>query len=52
MATYLMARGAARPVLWIQILWIVALIPAMILAIDFFGLAGVLVGHTSWWPSW
>jgi len=45
MATYLMARGAARPVLWIQILWIVALIPAMILAIDFFGLAGVGWAH-------
>jgi PST family polysaccharide transporter len=45
MATYLMARGAARPVLWIQILWIVALVPAMMLAIEFFGLPGAGWAH-------
>ncbi|MFC9786522.1 oligosaccharide flippase family protein [Rhodococcus sp. NPDC127528] len=39
-ATYLMARGAARPVLWIQALWIVALVPAMILGTRHYGIAG------------
>lgn len=39
-ATYLMARGAARPVLYVQILWFFALIPPMILATEGFGIKG------------
>lgn len=39
-ASYLVAQGQARPVLWIQILWIVALTPSMILGVHWFGIVG------------
>lgn len=45
MATYLMARGAARPVLYVQVLWFVALIPAVVLATHWMGLAGAAWSH-------
>ncbi|GAA2723957.1 oligosaccharide flippase family protein [Cellulomonas aerilata] len=33
MATYLIARGSSRPVLWIQVAWILALVPAVLLGV-------------------
>ncbi len=39
-ATYLMARNAVRPVLWIQVVWIVTLAPAMIVGTRHHGIAG------------
>jgi lipopolysaccharide exporter len=44
-ATYLMARGAARPVLYVQILWFLALVPAMIVATHWKGIAGAGWSH-------
>lgn len=40
MATYLIVQGAARPVFWIQVLWILVLTPAMVFAVRHFGLVG------------
>ena len=45
MATYLMARGAARPVLWVQILWFCSLIPAVIIGTRWKGIAGAGWSH-------
>ena len=45
MATYLMAKGAPRPVLYVQLLWFVALIPPMILATHAFGIKGAGWSH-------
>jgi lipopolysaccharide exporter len=45
LATYLMARGASRPVLYIQLLWFVALIPTVIVAIHWHGVAGAAWAH-------
>jgi lipopolysaccharide exporter len=44
-ATYLMARGAARPVLYVQILWFVSLIPAVIIGTHWKGIAGAGWSH-------
>lgn len=44
-ATYLMARGAARPVLYVQALWFVGLIPPMIVATHWKGIAGAGWSH-------
>lgn len=44
-ATYLMAKGAARPVLYVQALWFFALIPPMVLATRWFGIAGAGWAH-------
>jgi PST family polysaccharide transporter len=44
-ATYLMARGAARPVLYVQILWFVGLIPAVVLATRWKGITGAGWSH-------
>jgi PST family polysaccharide transporter len=46
-ATYLMARGAARPVLYVQIVWFVALIPAVVLATHWKGVAGAGWSHVA-----
>lgn len=40
MATYLMARGASRTVLVIQLVWVLALAPALVIAARFYGIAG------------
>ena len=45
MATYLMAHGAARPVFWIQALWIVSLTPLLIIASEQFGVEGAGWAH-------
>jgi lipopolysaccharide exporter len=45
LATYLTARGAVAPVLWTQVCWIVALVPAMVLGIRWGGLAGAGWAH-------
>lgn len=44
-ATYLMAKGAARPVLYVQILWFFALIPPMITATQSVGIKGAGWSH-------
>ncbi|PRZ42497.1 PST family polysaccharide transporter [Antricoccus suffuscus] len=56
-ATYLMARGASGPVLWVQILWICALTPAMIVGTHLFGIVGggwahVVVGVAVIFPAY
>lgn len=40
MVAYLLARGASTSVLWIQGLWFITLVPAMILGTRWFGAAG------------
>jgi PST family polysaccharide transporter len=44
-ATYLMARGAARPVLYVQIIWFVALIPAVVVGTHWQGIEGAAWAH-------
>lgn len=44
-ATFLIARGAARPVLYVQIVWFAALIPAEIVAAQRWGIAGAGWAH-------
>ncbi|MGA9858823.1 MAG: oligosaccharide flippase family protein [Solirubrobacteraceae bacterium] len=44
-ATYLMARGAARPVFYVQALWFLGLIPPMIVATHWKGIAGAGWSH-------
>jgi PST family polysaccharide transporter len=46
-ATYLMARGAARPLLYVQILWFVSLIPAVVFATHWKGIAGAGWSHVA-----
>ncbi|MGY1733775.1 oligosaccharide flippase family protein [Geodermatophilus sp. SYSU D01045] len=45
LATFLVARGAARPVLLVQVWWIVTLVPAMVLGVRWGGLAGAGWAH-------
>lgn len=45
MATYLLARGAARPVLWVQVFWMVTLIPAVMIGVQHFGIVGAAWAH-------
>jgi lipopolysaccharide exporter len=45
MATFLIARGASRPVLVVQIAWVVALVPAMVVGVHAWGLVGAGVAH-------
>ncbi|MGF1664171.1 MAG: oligosaccharide flippase family protein [Kineosporiaceae bacterium] len=45
LATYLTARGATRSVLAVQLLWAVALVPALLVGIDRWGLAGAGLAH-------
>lgn len=44
-ATYLMARGAARAVLYVQVLWFVALIPVVVVGMHWKGIAGAGWAH-------
>jgi lipopolysaccharide exporter len=46
-ATYLVARGAARPVLYVQVLWSAALIPAVVVATRANGIAGAGWAHVA-----
>jgi PST family polysaccharide transporter len=45
MATFLIARGASRPVLVVQIAWVVALVPAMVVGVHHWGIVGAGVAH-------
>jgi PST family polysaccharide transporter len=45
LATFLMARGATKPVLYVQILWFVGLIPGVIVATHWKGIAGAGWSH-------
>jgi PST family polysaccharide transporter len=45
MATFLIARGASKPVLLVQVAWVVALVPAMVLGVHAGGLVGAGVAH-------
>jgi lipopolysaccharide exporter len=45
MATFLIARGRSRPVLIIQVVWVAALIPAMIVGVHAWGIVGAGVAH-------
>ena len=42
---YLLARGEARVVLWLQLLWLVSLVPAIALGIRAYGIAGAGWAH-------
>lgn len=44
-AAYLLARGASRPVFWIQLLWFAALVPTTIFGIIWWGIAGAALAH-------
>jgi lipopolysaccharide exporter len=39
-ASYLLARGASRSVLWTQVIWVAALVPTMIAATGWLGIVG------------
>ena len=45
MATFLIARGGSRPVLFVQIIWVAALVPAMIVGVHTWGIVGAGVAH-------
>jgi lipopolysaccharide exporter len=45
MATFLIARGGSRPVLFVQLAWVAALVPAMILGVHAWGIVGAGVAH-------
>jgi O-antigen/teichoic acid export membrane protein len=45
LATYLTARGATRAVLVVQVLWAIALVPALLVGIDRGGPAGAGLAH-------
>ncbi|WP_147252066.1 oligosaccharide flippase family protein [Blastococcus sp. TF02-9] len=45
LATFLIARGAVSGVLWIQVAWTIALVPAMVLGVRWGGLAGAGWAH-------
>lgn len=47
MATYLIARGATRPVLWIQLVWLLALVPAVVVGVRWWGSAGAGWAHVA-----
>lgn len=46
-ATYLIARGATRPVLAVQAAWVVALVPAVVLGVRWWGPAGAGWAHVA-----
>lgn len=46
-ATYMMARGASRPVLYVQVLWFVGLIPAVIAGARWRGIEGAAWAHVA-----
>jgi PST family polysaccharide transporter len=45
MATFLIARGGSRPVLFVQITWVAALVPAMIVGVHTWGIVGAGIAH-------
>lgn len=45
MATFLIARGGSRPVLFVQLAWVAALLPAMIVGVHAWGIVGAGVAH-------
>jgi PST family polysaccharide transporter len=45
MATFLIARGASKPVLVVQVAWVVALVPAMVVGVNAWGIVGAGVAH-------
>lgn len=47
MATYLIARGASRPVLWIQLAWLLTLVPAVVVGARWWGSAGTGWAHVA-----
>jgi lipopolysaccharide exporter len=44
-ATFLIARGASKPVLYVQVAWLFALVPAMVLGVNAGGLVGAGIAH-------
>jgi O-antigen/teichoic acid export membrane protein len=44
-ASYLLARGASRITFWVQVVWIVALIPATLVGVHLAGIVGVGIAH-------
>jgi PST family polysaccharide transporter len=44
-ATFLIARGGSRPVLLVQLVWVVALVPAMVVGVHAWGIVGAGVAH-------
>ena len=46
-AAYLLARGASRPVLWIQVIWFVLLVPATVLGTMWWGIFGAGLAHVA-----
>jgi PST family polysaccharide transporter len=44
-ATFLIARGGSRAVLLVQLAWVVALVPAMIVSVHLWGIIGAGVAH-------
>lgn len=45
MATFLIARGGSRPVLLVQVVWVMALAPAMMVGVHLWGIVGAGVAH-------
>jgi PST family polysaccharide transporter len=45
MATFLIARGGSRPVLLVQLSWVAALVPAMIVGVHTWGIVGAGIAH-------
>jgi lipopolysaccharide exporter len=45
MATYLIARGRSRSVLFVQLVWVTALVPAMIGCVHAWGIVGAGIAH-------
>jgi PST family polysaccharide transporter len=45
MATFLIARGASKPVLFVQVAWVVALVPAMVVGVHTWGIVGAGIAH-------
>lgn len=45
MATFLIARGGSRPVLLVQVVWVTALVPAMVVGVQAGGIVGAGVAH-------
>ncbi len=45
MATFLIARGASKPVFLVQVAWAVALVPAMVLGVHAQGIVGAGIAH-------
>ena len=45
MATFLIARGGSRPVLLVQVVWVTALVPAMVVGVHTWGIVGAGIAH-------